>query len=195
MKHQRSFSQLAITRRMRELFMTVRARLASCRWKPTSVAFWGFSWRGPLNDSSFAQTSWTMLARRSYLRSKNLNAFPTIFVFLWPRRRSVVTKYSSLSPNLSSQLVFLLAFDKSCPCNLFLLLDISSFTEIFFQSYLFEWFFMFLVSSWEFLSFFFHLILIRVYTFANALNLTFAGHFYIPQTIHRFLFYHTPRRH
>jgi len=127
MKHQRSFSQLAITRRMRELFMTVRARLASCRWKPTSVAFWGFSWRGPLNDSSFAQTSWTMLARRSYLRSKNLNAFPTIFVFLWPRRRSVVTKYSSLSPNLSSQLVFLLAFDKSCPCNLFLLLDISSF--------------------------------------------------------------------
>jgi len=41
--------------------------------EPTSVAFWGFSWRGPLNDSAFAQASWT-LARRSCVRAKNLNA-------------------------------------------------------------------------------------------------------------------------
>lgn len=41
----------------------------------------------------------------------------------------------------------------------------------------------------------FHLILIRVYTFATALDSTFARHFYIPHTIHRFLFYHTPSLH
>lgn len=64
-------------------------------------------------------------------------AAETIFVFLWPRRRSVVTKYSSLSPNLSSQLVFLLVFDlssQSLPsswCMFFLLSPKYSFNPIY----------------------------------------------------------------
>lgn len=74
------------------------ARRVASGMEPTSVAFWGFSWRGPLNGSSFAQASWTLarLATKLHTGEESQCALlaaprPSGFSRFFDRRRSSLT--------------------------------------------------------------------------------------------------------